>query len=129
MIWFALIIPVIVVIIGWVLFQNKIVWWELFIPLVTSFITILVSYFIMESISLSDVEYNGYLVTEARYYEPYETWVTETCSRECCCDEDGENCSTEDYDCSYCDNISERYTIIDTKNNEITINKLKYESF
>lgn len=129
MIWYALLIPILAVIVGWVLFKKEIVWWELFIPTASSFLFILVSYYSMKSYTLSDVEYNGYIVTEARYYEPYETWVNKTCSRTYSTGS-GKNRRTHTvyYDCSYCDYNPERYTIIDTKGNEIEISFSKYKS-
>jgi hypothetical protein len=129
MIWYALLIPILAVIVGWVLFKKEIVWWELFIPTIASIVFILISYYSMKSYTLSDVEYNGYIVTEARYYEPYETWVKKTCSRTYTTGS-GKNRTTHTvyYDCSYCDYNSERYTMIDTKGNEIGISLSKYKS-
>ena len=85
MIWYALVVPIIVVLIAWALFKNRIVWWEILLPVAISFVAILISYYSMKTVSLRDVEYNGYLVTEARYYEPYETWVKRTCSEQYAC--------------------------------------------
>jgi hypothetical protein len=129
MIWYALLIPILAVIVGWVLFKKEIVWWELFIPTAGSILFILISYYSMKSYTLSDVEYNGYIVTEARYYEPYETWVKKTCSRTYSTGS-GKHRTTHTvyYDCSYCDYNPERYTIIDTKGNEIEISLSKYKS-
>ena len=137
MIWYALIIPILVALLGWVLFRNKIVWWEVLLPLGVSLLAIVISYYTMKSATLSDVEYNGYLITEARYYEPYETWVKKTCSERYACGTyttgSGKNRTTHTryctryYDCSYCDDYSERYIMIDTKGNEISISKEKYQ--
>lgn len=137
MIWYALIIPILVALLGWVLFRNKIVWWEVLLPLGISLLAIVISYYSMKSATLSDVEYNGYLITEAKYYEPYETWVKKTCSEQYACGTyttgSGKNRTTHTkyctryYDCSYCDDYSAKYTMIDTKGNEISISKEKYE--
>ena len=136
MMWYALVIPILAVLVGWVLYKNKIVWWEILLPVVVSFFAIVISYHTMKSISLSDVEYNGYLVTEARYYEAYETWVSKTCSEQYACGTytTGSGSSktthtkycTRYYDCSYCDDYSERYSIIDTKGSEIRITREEY---
>lgn len=136
MIWYALVVPIIVVLIAWALFKNRIVWWEILLPVAISFVAILISYYSMKSVSLRDVEYNGYLVTEARYYEPYETWVKETCSEQYACGTyttgSGNTKTTHTqyctryYDCSYCDDYSARYTILDTKGSETRISKKEY---
>jgi hypothetical protein len=126
------------VFVAWVLFKNKIVWWELFVPTLASFLFILISYYTMKSYTLHDVEYNGYIITEAKYYESWETWVSKTCSERYACGTyttgSGKNKTTHTkyctryYDCSYCDYNSERYVMIDTKGNEISISAEKYYS-
>lgn len=129
MIWYALVIPLVISVIGYFLFKHKITWWELFIPTIVSFIAILISFYSMKSTTLSDVEYNGYIITEARYYESYETWVKKTCSRTICTGS-GKNrhCHTIYYDCSYCDYNSEYYVMIDSGGNQIGISREKYLS-
>jgi hypothetical protein len=129
MIWYALIIPILAAVIGWVLFKNKIVWWEILIPVFVSALFILISYYSMKSITLADVEYNSYIVTEARYYESWETWRNKTCSRTYTTGS-GKYRTTHTvyYDCSYCDYNSEYYVMIDSDGNEIRISEAKYKS-
>jgi hypothetical protein len=129
MIWYALIIPILAAVIGWVLFKNKIVWWEIIIPVASSALFILISYYTMKSVTLEDVEYNGFIVTEARYYEAWETWRKKTCSHTYSTGS-GKNRTTHTvyYDCSYCDYNSEYYVMIDTDGNEISISEAKYKS-
>jgi hypothetical protein len=69
MIWYALVIPILTIWLGWYFFRNKVVWWELFIPIASSVFFILISYYTMKSISLYDVEYNGYVVVKAKRFE------------------------------------------------------------
>lgn len=129
MIWYSLLIPVIISFLGWVLYKRKITWWELFIAPIISSILIVISYYSMKSYTLSDVEYNGYLVTEARYYEPYITWVQKTCSYTTCTGSGKtRTCTTHYYDCSYCDEHSDSYVMYDTNRNSIGISKEKYLS-
>ena len=138
MIWYAMCIPLLVSIVGYIFFRKHMTWWELFIQPLIAFIVILISFYSMKSISLQDVEYNGYIITEARYYEPYETWVHKTCSQRYACGTyttgSGKNRTTHTkyctryYDCSYCDYNSPRWVMIDSKGNEISITKAKYES-
>lgn len=129
MIWYALIIPILAAVIGWVLFKNKIVWWEILIPVAGSAFFILISYYTMKSVTLEDVEYNGFIVTEARYYEAWETWRKKTCSHTYSTGS-GKTRTTHTvyYDCSYCDYNSEYYVMIDSDGNEITISEAKYKS-
>lgn len=53
--------------------------------------------------NIQDTEYLSEYITEVRYYEEWDEWdewIEETCSYECCCDNEGNNCSTVYYDCS-----------------------------
>lgn len=129
MIWYALIIPILAAVIGWVLFKNKIVWWEILIPVAGSALFILISYYTMKSITLKDVEYNGYIVTEARYYEAWETWRKKTCSYTYSTGS-GKTRTTHTvyYDCSYCDYNSEYYVMINSNGDEIRISEAKYKA-
>jgi len=105
-IWYALLVPIIgaIVMLKW--FKKYLAWWEIFLPFCASFIFILIFKFTVEKVQVNDTEYWGALIVKARYYEPYSTWVEQTCSytTTCCCDSKGENCQTEThyYDCSYC---------------------------
>lgn len=129
MIWYALLIPIIVAFLGYLLYKHKIVWWELFLPLSAAFLFIIISYFTMKSITLSDVEYNGYIVKEARYYEPYETWVHKTCTYTTCSGSGKtRTCTTHTYDCSYCDYTPEKYVMLDSGDNITTVSEEKYKS-
>ncbi len=124
MIWYALFIPIVLVYIAWFLYKNEITWWEILLPTGFSFIFILISYFTLKLNTLHDVEYNGYLVTHAVYYEPYETYVQKTCSRTTCVGSGKtRTCVTTYYDCSYCDETPARYVMVDNSNNEISITK------
>lgn len=129
MIWYALIIPILAAVIGWVLFKNKIVWWEILIPVAGSALFILISYYTMKSVTLDDVEYNGFIVTEARYYEAWETWKKKTCSHTYYTGSGKNRTShTVYYDCSYCDYNSEYYVMVDSDGNQISISEEKYKS-
>jgi hypothetical protein len=131
MIWYALIIPILIVWLGWYFFRNKIVWWELFIPIASSVLFILVSYYTMKSITLHDVEYNGYVVVKAQRFEYWSSWVDKTCSytTTCCCDSKGQNCQTQVhyYDCSYCDENKPYWVMYDSGGNKIHITEEYYK--
>lgn len=132
MIWYSLFIPLIISLVGWIFFHKKVTIFELFLGPIICAVVILISQLFMKSTSLNDVEYNGYTIVEARYYEAYETWVDKTCSytTTCCCNSKGQNCQTTThyYDCSYCDYNSEYYRAIDNGGHSIFISKEKYLS-
>lgn len=129
MIWYALLIPIVLSIISYYIWSKKIIWWELLIPTSISFIAIIVSYYSIKYISMKDVEYNGYTIVEAKYYEPYELWVVKTCSytttHSC-----GKNCTytvVHYYDCSYCDYTPARWITIDNYGHTFDISEQKYK--
>lgn len=128
MIWYAILIPLFIVSVGYFLFKHKFAWWELFIPVLASIVFILISFYSMKTMSLTDVEYNGQLIVEARYYEYYETWVNKTCSYQSCSGS-GKNrtCRTVYYDCSYCDKNDPYWMMYDTAGNGIEISQEKYK--
>jgi len=130
MLWYALLIPVLTAVIGWVFFKTKIVWWEILVPVVISVMFIFISYYTMKSTTLSDVEYNGYVIVKARHYDYWSTWVDATCSytTTCCCDSKGRGCitTTHYYDCSYCDENSEYWVMYDSGGHEISITEEHY---
>jgi hypothetical protein len=128
MIWYALVIPILTIWLGWYFFRNKVVWWELFIPIASSVFFILISYYTMKSISLYDVEYNGYVVVKAKRFEYWSTWVDKTCSytttHSC-----GKDCSytvVHYYDCSYCDENRPYWVLYDSSGREISITESYY---
>lgn len=129
MIWYALLIPILISFLGWFIYRRKITWRELFLAPILSALFIVISFYSMKSFTLKDVEYNGFLVTEARYYEPYTTWKKKTCSYTTCSGSGKtRTCVTHYYDCSYCDENPEEFTMLDTGGNELNISKQKYKS-
>ncbi len=130
MIWYSLLIPVILTLIAYSIWKHKFTIGELFVPLIVTFFTILISYFMLKHVNMQDVEYNGYIVKEAKYYEYWETWVKKECSYTTCNGHDKNgNCTgytTHYYDCSYCDENPEHYLMYDSGNNSYSISKEKY---
>ena len=131
MIWSAILIPIVVSLIGYLFFNHKLTIVELLLSILGGVLAIIISYYSIKSVSLTDNEYNGYMIVEARYYEPWETYVHKTCSytttHSC-----GKNCTytvTHYYDCSYCDEHPARYTLLDTGGNEFSISKEEYNSY
>jgi len=61
------------------------------------------------------------------YYEEWDEWIDQTCTRECCCDSKGQNCSTETYDCSYRRDHPAEWVLVNTIGERISISKNEYE--
>jgi hypothetical protein len=131
MIWYALAIPCIFTLIAYFIWHSKFVIFELFIPLIASFFTILISYYTLKNVNMRDVEYNGYVIKEARYYEYWESWEERTCSYTTCNGYDSKgHCTgytTHYYDCSYCDNNSAYWVAIDNFGHNFYISEEKYK--
>lgn len=96
-IWGALAIPIFVGLAKLLLFRSRIVWWEAFLPLGMCLIVIPITKFCVERAHLSDTEFWGGYATEAWFYEGWDEYIHQTCTRT---NSDGE---TETYDCSYVD--------------------------
>jgi hypothetical protein len=66
------------------------------------------------------------MVARVEYYEDWDEWVTQICTRSCCCDSKGQNCRTETYDCSHRDYHSAYWQIITTTGETISITESEY---
>lgn len=126
MIWFALFIPLILLIVVFVLFRQKITWWEPFIPFVSTLLLTIMFKYIGQSCLTHDIEFLQYHVVKISYYEDWDEWITQTCTRTCCCDSKGENCETETYDCSYRDYHPQYWTITLNSGEEIDVSHEYY---
>lgn len=136
-IWLAMIIPFIGCAIAYKLYPKKFVWWELLLPTLACFIFILVTKFTIEKSLLSDTQYRGGLIVEARYYEYWETWVNKTCSEEYACGSHTEGSGkdartvtdycTRYYDCSYCDTNSAYWEVYDDQGHHWYITEKQYK--
>ena len=122
-IFLALVIPVFTAIILWFWFKHKTVWWEFLIPFAASIIVILIFKYTAEWSRTRDIEYWGGSVINTEYYEDWNEYIHQTCT--CCCDKDGNNCTT--YDCSYVSYHSEYWKITGSNGENIRISKQQYE--
>lgn len=123
--YWALIIPILAAIISLVFFHKKVVWWELAIPFAASLIWIFSFKNTVEYAIEIDTEYRGSLITEARYYEYWETYVRKTCTRTYKC---GKSTCTTTYDCSYCDEHPAYWTVVDNYGKEWKVDQSYYNS-
>jgi len=115
--YLAFAIPVLAALVLYTFFKHKTKIWEVAIPMLFTILLILGAKAICVSSLTGDTEYLGGMVYEVRYYEEWDEYIHQTCSRECCCskDSDGhESCSTEYYDCSYVDNHPEYWEVVTT---------------
>lgn len=134
LIWTSLLFPIIAAVISLIWFRHKVTWWEIFIPFAVCMLTAVIFKWGVETSQVSDNEYWGGLGVKAQYYEPWETWVTQQCSREVACgtktDSKGNTKTkycTEYYDCSYCDENSAEYNLVDDQGNSFSISKSYYD--
>jgi hypothetical protein len=125
--YFALIIPILASVLMLTFYKKKITWWELMLPILAGLVLISIFRFTGKKIMVSDTDYRGSLIVEARYYEPWSTWVDRTCTSTCCCDSKGNNCTTTTYDCSYCEDHDAKYEVLDDKGHKWSVSAAKYE--
>lgn len=132
MIWLALSIPILFAIIGLIYFRKRISFWEPFIPLsITIAIIILFKYIGISSLT-KDTEYWGNYISSVHYYERWDEWIEQTCSRSVPCGTDSKGNTTyctETYDCSYRDEHPEHWTMKLNGGQEIKISKSEYEYY
>lgn len=126
---FSFVLPVILTVILIIYYREKTAIWEPFIPyFVVGLFILLLNYFGKSSLT-KDSEYFGNYVTETRYYEDWDEWITKTCYRDVPCgtDKDGHTkyCS-ESYDCSYRDYHPEHWTIVTNDGNEHSVSEKYY---
>lgn len=127
--WAALLIPIVALLIANYWWRRNITKWELIVPVLASLITIAISYGVIRHTSLQDVEYNGHLVTSARYYESWNTWVDQTCTETYACGSDSKGNTqycTRTYDCSYCDDNSAQWIAYTQDGKSFQISQERY---
>jgi len=124
--WLALLIPIVSIPFMRILFPHRVTWWELFIPFLPVLIIIPLVSACSESVMTRDFERHGGWIVEARYYEDWDEWITQTCTRQyqCGTDSDGRpQYCTETYDCSYRDYHPEKWIAYGSNNEKIRIDK------
>lgn len=123
-IYFALLIPIITVLFLYIYYKREIVWWEFFINIVATFLLVLCSKLIIESIQVHSIEYHGSIITKIEYYEDWNEYISQTCTRTVSC---GKNCTTtETYDCSYVSYHSAEYIVYTSTGESFHISRNQY---
>lgn len=113
-------------------------WVPIVIGMLITLCTLGITKLVIDSSYGSESEYRGTLVLKAEYYEYWSSWVEQTCSRQVYDGEDcvsdgkgGQNCTpryrTEYYDCSYCDENEEYWTVKDNLGRTYQISESKYK--
>lgn len=129
MIWVPIIIPVLFAIIALLFFYKKIAYWEPFIPIAATLLFIVFFKYVGVTSLTKNAEYWGNYVTEIRWYQEWDEWIEQTCTRSYPCGTDSkgntEYC-TETYDCSYRLYHPEYWSLILDDSQEITIDKAYY---
>ncbi len=122
-IWLSLLIPLIgaFILLRW--YRHTLAWWEVAIPSIVCFFFILIFKFSVEKVQVNDTEYHGALVTEARYYEYWETYVRRICYRTV---KAGKSTISVPYDCSYCDKNPPRWVIVNSLGQEFSVSEKYY---
>jgi hypothetical protein len=122
-IWLAICIPILTSLFLFFVFRHKTVWWEFLIPFGVSILAIFISKVIIDAANTHDIEYWGSIVTESRYYEDWNEYIHQTCTRTV---GSGDNQRTETYDCSYVQYHSEYWMIYTTSGESMNVNKDTY---
>jgi len=129
MIWFALIFPFLgtALVLSIKSLREKTVWWELMIPIAATVLAIFISKFIIEKTMTDDIEYWGSYVMSAEYYEDWNEYIHQTCTRTYT-DSDG-NSHTETYDCSYVSYHSEYWQVNTNIGQELRISENRFNYY
>jgi hypothetical protein len=127
--WLALLVPVFLSILAFVLYQKKLVWWEIILPVFASIIIIMICKWSMVKNLVSDTEYYSAYVDYAMHYDQWNEYIQKTCSYTTCSGTGkSRSCVTHYYDCSYVQNHPEYWEATLNTGSEKTISEEKYNS-
>ena len=125
MIWLNVLIPIILIIIGYIYFTKKIAWFESVIMLLIALATIGISKYSIETSMTNDVEYIQDYIVNSKYYEEWNEWIYQTCET-CTTDSEGnQDCTT--YDCSYQDTHYAYWTVTTSNGKSYSVNRTEYD--
>jgi len=128
-IWLALFVPICTALALYWKFQRQMAWWEYLVPTCFALLFIWIFKWSVQTRMTRDTEYWGTYVTEVRYYEDWNEYIQQTCYRECCCDDKGQNCMSIPYDCSYVAYHAAEYYAVDNTGESFWISEKQYEAF
>lgn len=128
----SLIIVIIYIGIALSYFKHSFNYLELLLLCTVPFLVPLSTSLIDQKISTVDTEFWTNTVQSVEYHEYWEEYVHKTCTRECCCTTNSNgnrSCSTETYDCSYCDKNPIEYYAISEEGVEKQISEQYYKYY
>lgn len=130
MIWFSLLIPTIVLIVLILKFNEKLVFPEV-IGLVLAPIAIaLICKYTCQYVQTKDIEFWGGWGRSAAYFEHWNEYIHQTCTRSYPCGSDSKGNTTyctETYDCSYVADHPEYWQLNGSNGEELDITKGRFE--
>jgi len=126
MLLIAFLIPVITCIILFVVpfFRSQTTIGEYFMVFIPTILVSVITFFGIEAYVTTDTEYLGFYTTKVEYYERWNEYIHQTCTRSWT-DSDG-NTHSETYDCSYVDNHPPRWYMYLNNGKKIYIDKKEY---
>lgn len=136
--YLALLIPIVLSAIAFVIWSKKLTWWENILPTAVAFLFIIGTKSCMVSSNTSDTEYLSSYSLSTSYEEPWNEYIHETCTRQVACgvetstDSKGNTTTTtkyctETYDCSYVKYHDAEYYITCNNSRSYDISKAKYD--
>ena len=124
--WAAILIPICAAVALRLVWEHKVTWWECVLPMLPVFVIVPLVKLAGEKAQVTDYERHGGWVVEARYYEDWDEWITEICSRTVSC---GKDCTTvEYYDCSYRRYHPAEWHLIDSNGYDVPISSEEFEA-
>ena len=110
MFYLIFLVPIISCLVLFLFFRSRTTWQEYLVVALPSIFIAFILRFCIVSSQISDVEYLGSYIVRAEYYEAWDEYISQTCTRSYACgtDSDGNTQYCEEtYDCSYVDYHSE----------------------
>ena len=127
----ALIVVLIVTLVFYLRNPKEYKWWEFGVPLVVTLLLIIGAKAIMDNASVKFTEYWGESIVSVHEEEPWNEWISETCSESYACGTDGDGNTTyctRYYDCSYQDDHGPSWYCITDLGNRYGMNEHLHDS-
>jgi hypothetical protein len=129
MLWLALALPIVAAIVLAIFFSKKMHVLEFVGLFAIPLVVVAITRFSAESIMVTDTEYWGGYATQARYFEDWNEYIHQTCTRSYPCGSDSEGNTTyctELYDCSYVAYHPEYWEFTDSNDETFGITQQQY---
>jgi hypothetical protein len=112
-IWFAMLIPVLVIATLIIKGNGCLAWWEGLLMFFAPLLLIAVFKYTTESFQVSDTEWWGNYAVTAAHYDRWNEYIHKTCSEKICSGSGkSRSCHTRTYDCSYVENHPEYWEMV-----------------